>query len=119
MANEDDPLIPDYHKVAEELRQDGAKTHFQNQHQLVVATAFPYGSTASNSFWLRFHNGSWHLVTWAPTAYRIPRSLSVVQATMTCLRASTTTLWELPEEIVDRLHLQRLTNDEAKPILLE
>src|SRR5262245_8985616 len=97
----------------------GGREQFCREHQLVVATALPYCPKSSNSFWLRFHNGSWHLVTWAPTAYRIPRSLSVVQANMTCLRASNATLWELPAEIVDRLHLQRLTNDEATLILLE
>jgi hypothetical protein len=106
-----------YQRVAEELHRSGAATSFQNENQLVVSTALPAFPDLSNSFWLKFHQKHWHLVTWAPHVYRLPKSADVVAVSLKCLRSSNRTIVKLPEDLLHNLNLQLLNDKEAGQIL--
>lgn len=107
----------DYQQVMEGLRRHGASAYLQDKAQLVVATALPAFPNSSNSFWLRYSEQRWHLITWAPRAYRLPESANVVEVSLECLRASATTLASLPEDLVRRFNLTPLADPEMEALL--
>lgn len=108
------PHQADYLSVAAELQRKGAETVFQRQNQLVVATSIPHFPNTSNSFWLTFHKKHWHLVTWSPRVYRIPASADVVEVCLDCLRCATATITRVPDQLVEKFHLELLSDAEAE-----
>jgi hypothetical protein len=111
-----DPRDQIYVRLAQELTRNGVKASLQND-QLMVATALPPLPDSSNSFWLRFYDRHWYLVTWAPRVYRLPDSADVIQVSLACLRASAKTISTIPEELIHRYQLTLLDHRQADAIL--
>jgi len=81
--------------------------------QLIVSSQTgPVWPNRGNSFWLSYQGGIWFLSTWSPACYRIPRGTDVVALCSACMESGTSAIYRVPEEIVTKFFLERISDDE-------
>jgi hypothetical protein len=98
-----------YNQLLEALSRAGLIGQRNLPDQLIVSTQpGPVWPARGNSFWLSHREGLWYLSTWLPVHYRVPASQDVVQLCTTCVASSTSAMYRVPPEIVNRFQLQEI-----------
>jgi len=104
---------PAYAAITEALTAVGLIGQRSNPSQLIVSTqAGPVWPNRGNSFWLSCQDGIWFLSTWSPNCYRVPPQQDVVALCLACMESGTSAMYQVPEEVVTRFGLERISNDE-------
>ena len=76
------------------------RAHLQSKDQLVIALRWPCLPNEGNSFWISYRDDHWHVCTWAPRVYRVPKTVDVVQLCVELMDSSQEAMSEVPEPIV-------------------
>ncbi len=89
-------------------------------HQLVVsAQEGAVWPDRGNSFWLSLQNGACYLGTWSPACYRIPSGQDVIALCSACMEVSESAMYRVPDDIVARFGLERISDDEFERLFPE
>src|SRR5262245_49446529 len=107
-----DHMADPYHELAKALSSDGIRCRPQARGQLVVSSQWgPSWPDRGNSFWITHAGGRWHLFTWAPRGYRVPRTADVTALCRTCMAHGTSAMFKVPPHIVETFGLVELTDE--------
>lgn len=93
------------------MEAKGIGSYLQNPDMMVISNENP-AWPQSNSFWVTFRKGSWYIITWLPAAYFLPADKNISAVCEAVFRSSATAIYTVAPELVERLGLRRLTDDE-------
>jgi len=107
-------------KIYEDLRLQleaaGLKPYRHRKGQLVVTRTIP-PLPSGNSFWVTFRKNHWYLVTWAPKAYRLPKTLDIKELCLRCVAAERKGMDSLSQPILLQFQLEELSDSELDFLL--
>jgi hypothetical protein len=106
-----------YSSISNALEAVGIASRQSRHDQLIVSTQVgPVWPNAGNSFWLSYQKHGWYLSTWLPACYRIPSNQDLVALCVACMEASSSAMYRVPEAIVERFRLERLSEREFEEL---
>jgi len=80
---------------------------------VISRQAGPVWPDRGNSFWIVHAAGHWHLSTWLPACYRVPRSDQLADLCVDCMDCGTSAMWRASEDIIAKYALEELSDDQC------
>jgi hypothetical protein len=102
-----------YRAAMKQLKEVGLRAYMMRPDQLVFQTGH---SNSGKSAWLAIYDGEWIIGTWAPRLYRIPSGSNLAGFCQSFVD-DPSTMATVPDELLSRYHLERISEDETEAIL--
>ena len=112
--------MDEYERLADNLAVDGIWCHHQSPDQLVISRQVgPVWPDGSNSFWVTRAGGEWHLFTWTPRGYSIPKMADMASICRAFMAHGNSAVYAVPAELQERFGLRELAEDEVDRIFAQ
>lgn len=106
--------------ITDSLRSVGISCDERGTGRFIISSQtgpiFPNGG---NSFWLLFKDGAWYLSTWLPVSYRIPVTQDVIALCSACMKAVSSAMYFVPDEISERFGLEMIPDEDLELLFPE